>query len=73
LDYKISVGGEVYYRDATFVSDVYAERRYGFDLIVRKSLTDFTYIRMGYRLEELRSTTSTRVFRRRSRTKPVPT
>ena len=52
LDYKVSVGGEAYYRDATFVSDVYAERRYGFDLSVRKSLTDFTYIRMGYRLEE---------------------
>jgi outer membrane protein insertion porin family len=52
LDYKISVGGEVYYRDATFVSDVYAERRYGFDLSVRKSLTDFTYLRMGYRLEQ---------------------
>lgn len=52
LDYKISVGGEIFYRDATFVSDVYAERRYGFDLSVRKSLTDFTYLRFGYRIED---------------------
>lgn len=51
LDYKISVGGEVFYRDATFVSDVYAEQRYGFDLSVRKSLTDFTFMRFGYRIE----------------------
>jgi outer membrane protein insertion porin family len=52
LDYKISVGGEIFYRDATFVSDVYAERRFGFDLSVRKSLTDFTYLRFGYRIED---------------------
>src|SRR4030095_6685496 len=52
LDYKISVGGEIFYRDATFVSDGYAERRYGFDLSVRKSLTDFTYLRFGYRIED---------------------
>jgi outer membrane protein insertion porin family len=52
LDYKISVGGEIYYRDATFVSSVYAERRYGFDLTARKSLTDFTFVRLGYKLED---------------------
>ena len=52
LDYKVSVGGEAYYRDATFVSDVYAERRYGFDLSVRKELNQFSYIKFGYRLEE---------------------
>jgi outer membrane protein insertion porin family len=52
LDYKISVGGEIFYRDATFISDVYAERRYGFDLNVRRALTDFTYMRFGYRIED---------------------
>ena len=53
LDYKISLGGELFYRDASFVSDVYDERRYGFALNARKAITDFTYIRFGYRLESI--------------------
>lgn len=53
LDYKISVGGEIFYRDAQFVSDVYDERRYGIALNARKALTDFTYMRFGYRLENI--------------------
>jgi len=53
LDYKISVGGEIFYRDASFVSDVYDERRYGFALNARKAITDFTYMRFGYRLENI--------------------
>jgi len=53
LDYKISVGGELFYRDAQFVSDVYDERRYGIALNARKALTDFTYLRFGYRLENI--------------------
>lgn len=53
LDYKIAVGGEIFYRDAQFVSDVYDERRYGIALNARKALTDFTYLRFGYRLENI--------------------
>ncbi|MEQ1859404.1 MAG: outer membrane protein assembly factor BamA [Chthoniobacteraceae bacterium] len=53
LDYKISLGGEIFYRDASFVSDVYNERRYGFALNARKAITDFTYARFGYRLENI--------------------
>ncbi len=53
LDYKISVGGELYYRDASYVSDVYDERRYGFALNARKSITDFTFARFGYRIENI--------------------
>jgi len=53
LDYKISVGGEIFYRDASFVSDVYDERRYGIAFNARKALTDFTYLRFGYRLENI--------------------
>jgi outer membrane protein insertion porin family len=32
---------------------VYAERRYGFALSARKSLTDFSYLRFGYRIENV--------------------
>jgi outer membrane protein insertion porin family len=53
LDYKLSVGGELFYREASFVSDVYDESRIGFDLNARKALTDFTFVRFGYRLEQI--------------------
>jgi outer membrane protein insertion porin family len=53
LDYKIAVGGEIFYREASFVSDVYSERRYGFDLNARKALSEFVFLRVGYRLEDI--------------------
>ncbi|MDQ3623325.1 MAG: outer membrane protein assembly factor BamA [Verrucomicrobiota bacterium] len=53
LDYKLSLTGELFYRDAAFVSRVYNERRYGFDLGARKPLTEFSYLRFGYRLEQI--------------------
>lgn len=53
LDYKVSVGGELFYRDAQFVSTVYDERRYGIDLNARKALNEFTFVRFGYRLENI--------------------
>jgi outer membrane protein insertion porin family len=53
LDYKLSVGGELFYREASFVSDVYDEKRFGFDLNARKALNDFTFVRLGYRIESV--------------------
>ena len=53
LDYKLSLGGEVFYREASFVSNVYSERRYGFDINARKAISDFVAIRLGYRLEDV--------------------
>ena len=53
LDREISVGGEAFYREASFVSSVYDEKRYGFDLNVRKRIGTFTEFRAGYRLEEI--------------------
>ncbi|HEV7867283.1 MAG TPA: outer membrane protein assembly factor BamA [Chthoniobacteraceae bacterium] len=53
LDREISVGGELFYREASFTSSVYDERRYGFALSARKRLTQFTALRVGYRLENI--------------------
>jgi outer membrane protein insertion porin family len=53
LDYRLSVGGELFFRDASFVSAVYDERRYGFDLHARKFLNEFTYVRFGYTLQDV--------------------
>ncbi|RYD82048.1 MAG: outer membrane protein assembly factor BamA, partial [Verrucomicrobiaceae bacterium] len=53
LDTKLSVGGELFYREASFVSDVYDDSRIGGELFARKSLTEFTFLRFGYRLEQI--------------------
>ncbi|MEA3207092.1 MAG: outer membrane protein insertion porin family [Chthoniobacter sp.] len=53
LDREISLGGEVFYREASFTSSVYDERRYGFDVTARKRFGQFTSGRVGYRLEDI--------------------
>jgi outer membrane protein insertion porin family len=52
MDKKLSVGGELFYRNASFTSSVYDERRYGFALNVRKPINDFTSMKFEYRLED---------------------
>jgi outer membrane protein insertion porin family len=53
LDRKLSLGGEAFYHEASFVSDVYSERRFGFELIGRKPITEFSFARFGYRIEQI--------------------
>jgi outer membrane protein insertion porin family len=53
LDYKFSLGGELYYRDASYISDVYSESSVGGALIGRKPLGKFGSVRMEYRLEQV--------------------
>ena len=52
MDKRLSVGGELFYRDASFTSSVYDEQRIGFALNVRKPINDFTSMRFEYRLED---------------------
>ena len=53
LDKKLSLGTEAYYRDASYTSAVYNERRYGGDIFLRRPLNEFTALRLEYRLEEI--------------------
>ena len=53
LDREISVGGEIFYREASFVSNVYDERRYGFDVNARKRLGEFLTGRVSYTLQDI--------------------
>ncbi len=53
LDYQIGVGGELFYHDATYISDYYAQRDYGVDLNARKALSNFLAVRLEYRLEDI--------------------
>lgn len=53
LGYRLSLGGEVFYHGASFLSSIYDERDYGFSLTTRVPLTTFTYTSLTYRLEEV--------------------
>jgi outer membrane protein insertion porin family len=50
LDRRLSLGGEVFYREADYLSSVYAQRTYGFSLDVRKPLAPFLSISLNYGL-----------------------
>jgi outer membrane protein insertion porin family len=51
LDRRLSLGGDVYYREADFLSSIYAQRNYGFSIEARKSVAPFTYLSLRYSLE----------------------
>jgi outer membrane protein insertion porin family len=51
LDRRLSLGGEVYYREADFLSSIYAQRNYGFSMDLRKALGPFMAASLNYRLE----------------------
>ena len=53
LDRLLSLGGELFYHDATFISNVYNQRNYGLALTLRKPLTPFLSVSLGYRLEDV--------------------
>lgn len=53
LDYQIAVGGELFYHDADFLSVVYNQRNYGFNIFTRKAINQFMSWRLDYRLENV--------------------
>lgn len=53
LDQKLSLGGELYYRDASYTSSVYDEQRYGAAVHLRKPFGEFTAGRFEYRIENV--------------------
>jgi outer membrane protein insertion porin family len=53
MDRKLQLGGELYYRDASYTSSVYDERRYGAAVSLRVPVNEFTAARFEYRLEQV--------------------
>lgn len=53
MDYQVAVGGDLFYNEASYVSDVYAQKDFGFDINARKSIGTFTSVRFEYRLENI--------------------
>ena len=51
LDRRLAVGGEVFFREADFLSSVYDQRNYGFAITARKPLGRFLSVTLEYRLE----------------------
>ena len=53
LDRKLSVGGELFYREANYLSTEFDQRNYGFSINARKPLGRFMSISLEYRLEDI--------------------
>ncbi|CAN5662586.1 outer membrane protein assembly factor BamA [soil metagenome] len=53
FDQRLSVGGDIFYREANFLSDVYDQRNYGFSVTARKPIGRFLSLSFEYRLEEI--------------------
>ena len=53
LDRPLSLGGQVFYAEADFLSSIYSQRNYGFAIDLRKPLNPFLSISFDYRLEDI--------------------
>lgn len=51
LDRPLSLGGQAFYSDASYLSSVYSQRNYGFSLELRKPLFSWVYGVLGYSLQ----------------------
>ena len=53
LDRPLSLGGDLFYREASFLSVEYNQRNYGFRIDARKPLLPFLALNLNYTLEEI--------------------
>ena len=53
LDRKLSLGGQLFFNEADYLSSVYNQRDYGFSIETRKPITPYLYGSVGYRLEDI--------------------
>jgi len=54
LDYQLSVGDEVFYSTAAYVSDVYEQKDWGDEIDLRKPINAFSSVRLDYRIEDIK-------------------
>lgn len=53
LDQRLALGGELFYRQSSFFSDVYEQTNVGGAIYVRKPLTEKSSLKVEYRLEQI--------------------
>ena len=54
LGQRLSLGGELFYRDQLYLSDEYDQRDFGGAVFLRKPLSSKSYVRGEYRLQKIR-------------------
>jgi outer membrane protein insertion porin family len=53
LDQRLALGGELFYRQSSYFSDVYEQSNVGGSIYIRKPLTEKSSLKLEYRLEEV--------------------
>jgi outer membrane protein insertion porin family len=53
LDQRLALGGELFYRQSSYFSDVYEQTNVGGAIYIRKPLTEKSSLKLEYRLEEV--------------------
>jgi outer membrane protein insertion porin family len=53
LDMRLSLGGELFFREANFLSEIYDQRNYGGSIVARKPIGKFMSASLEYRFEEI--------------------
>jgi outer membrane protein insertion porin family len=53
MDRQLSLGGEAFFHEDNYSSDVYSQRNYGFDMTLRKPVGKFSSVQLQYKLEEI--------------------
>jgi outer membrane protein insertion porin family len=53
LDQRLALSGRLFFDEYNYYSDVYDQRDYGFDINVRKPITNFLSVKLDYTLQEI--------------------
>ena len=53
LDRRLSLSGQLFFTEADYLSVDYNQRNYGFSIELRKPITSFIYISLGYQLQDI--------------------
>jgi outer membrane protein insertion porin family len=53
LDRRLSLGGQLFFNEADYLSNEYNQRNYGFSIEARKPINQYMYATLGYRLQNV--------------------
>src|SRR5213592_2378521 len=53
LDRRLSLGGQLFFTEANYLSTDYDQRNYGFSIEARKPINPYLYATLGYRLQDI--------------------
>src|SRR5216110_670857 len=53
LDRRLSLGGQLFFTEANYLSTDYDQRNYGFSIEARKPINAYLYATLGYRLQDI--------------------